>query len=252
MFTVVTGFFDIKRENWDHYNRTDSNYFIDFRNLLSLDVNMVIFIEKKNEEFIKECRQSSTKKTTIVIKELEELCTYKYLDRIIKIQEDPSYAENHANPIAPEICKPLYNVVTCSKMSLVKEALNYSNSHYFIWLDAGYTHSTMDLSTLKWNPTNIFARYDKFSFISLQSLEIANDDPKEFFLQYTDVIIGGFFGGYRHMINKVVPLYYELFEEMLDINLKDDDQFYNTILAKRHPELFNVIPSSWYGAMYFT
>lgn len=252
MFTVVTGFFDIGRGEWDSYKRNLDEYLRHFKNMLSLKVNMIIFIHSIHFDFVKNIRDNILCKTTIVVLKSSDLYMYKYIDRITEIQNSPNYAIGHPNVRAPEICRPMYNVVTCSKMDLMyKATLFEKNSDYFIWLDAGYTHSTIDLSKLNWNPTRLFEHRDKLCVIALQSLDVAKDDPKEFFLQYIDVLIGGFFGGYRDTILQVRDLYYDLVLEMFDIGIKDDDQFYNTILAKRHPELFKIFIDNWYGAMLF-
>lgn len=252
MFTVVTGFFDIGRGEWDSYKRNLDEYLRHFKNMLSLKVNMIIFIDSIHFDFVKNIRDNIMCKTTIIVLKPSDLYMYQYIDRITEIQNSPNYAIGHPNVRAPEICRPMYNVVTCSKMDLMyKATLFEKNSEYFIWLDAGYTHSTIDLSELNWNPTRLFEYHDKLCVIALQSLDIAKDDPKEFFLQYIDVLIGGFFGGYRDTILQVRDLYYNLVLEMFDIGIKDDDQFYNTILAKRYPELFKIFIDNWYGAMLF-
>lgn len=252
-FVVVTAFFDIGRENWQRYKRPLNDYLNNFRNLLSLKVNMVIFTEDKFCPFVNSIRSILTSVNTCIIPtQIEDLFMYKYLKKIIEIQNSPSYFLGHPNTNAPEICQPLYNVVTCSKMDLVNKATQLEeckNYSYFFWLDSGYTHNTMDLSKLNWNPTRVFEHKDKMSVVALQSLDVVREDPREFFLQYEDVLIGGFFGGYKEVINKIHKLYYELVEEMLEIGIKDDDQFYNTILAKRHPELFKIFIDNWYGPM---
>ena len=248
-FTIVTGFFNIGRGEWSHYTRSIQDYLKNFDNMLRLRIDMVVFIEAENRQFVESIRNTMTMcKTTIVEIKFEELYMYKYLNKIKTIQ---SGTKNHPNPVAPEICQPLYNVVTCSKMDMVYQATKLVDAEYFIWMDAGYTHSTMDLSTLNYNPTQLFECKDKLNVIALRSLHDANDDPHVFFQQYIDVLIGGFFGGYRDTIEKIHIVYYNLVNEMFECNLIDDDQFYNTILAKRHPELFNLNFSTWYGGMHF-
>ena len=251
MFTVVTGFFDIGREEWGQYSRSLKDYFKHFKNLLSLRINMVIFIEQKHYDFVEKSRGDIPCETYIIPTKLEELHMYRYLDTISRIQNLPEYSRDHPNKAAPEICQPLYTVVTCSKMDMLARATTIvPKCDYFIWLDAGYTHSTMDLSKMEWNPTQILKIKDKLSVIALQPLSVAKDDPREFFKQYVDVLIGGFLGGSRDVVLKIRDMYYELVVELFKEGLKDDDQFYNTILAKRHPELFQVFYSTWYGAMF--
>jgi protein YibB len=254
MFTVVTGFFDIGRSEWDDiYKRSTNDYLKYFKNMLSLKVNMFIFIELVHFDFVKNIRDSIPCKTTIVVMKQSELYMYQYLDKIKQIQYSNDYAVGHPNKKAPEICHPLYNVVTCSKMDLISKAAIIENEcEYFIWMDAGYTHNTVDFTNLNWNPTQLFQHKDKICFIALQSLDVVKNDPKDFFLQYIDVIIGGFFGGYKNTILQVRNLYYNLVLEMFDIGIKDDDQFYNTILVKRYPELFKIYIANWYDAILFT
>ena len=252
-FTVVTGFFDIGRGEWGKYNRKCEEYLIHFENTLKLKNNMVVFIENKNFDFVRRIRDKVTDeskvRTVIYILELKELYMYQHLERIEDIQNELTFAINHPNPTAPEICKPLYNVVVCNKMDLLHKATILDvDSEYFIWLDAGYTHSSVDLSTLNWNPTNLFEIKDKMSVICLQDINKGSDDPKEFFNQYIDIIIGGFISGYRDTIENVRDLYYDLVLELFEHDIKDDDQFYNTILAKRHPELYHFHKGSWYDA----
>lgn len=249
-FTVVTGFFDIGRGEWDRYNRKLEEYFIYFENTLKLKVNMVIFIESKHYEFVKDIRDTILNVRTIICKmEIEELYMYQHLDRITDIQNSPNFALNHPNPTAPEICKPLYNVVVCNKMDFLQKATEIDKeSQYFIWLDAGYTHGNINMSVLHWNPTNLFECKDKICMICLQDISRVSDDPKEFFEQYKDVIIGGFISGYRDTISKVRDMYYDLVEELYDLEIKDDDQYYSTMLAKRNPELYQLYWGRWYDA----
>ena len=252
MYTVVTGFFNIGREHWDYYHRPLEKYLSDFKNLLSLNANMIIFVESAFIPFVEENRRKvNFFLTTIIEIEIENLHMFGYLDKIISVQNSYSYAINHPNRLAPEICKPLYNVVTCSKMDLMAKAvqINGCNSDWFIWLDAGYCHGTRDLSSQIWNPSRIFKHTDKMCVVALQSLEVAEDDPHNFFNQYIDVCIGGFFAGTGDTILMVKDMYYDFLEKMLSEGIKDDDQFYMTMLVKRYPSLFKVFVDDWYGPM---
>ena len=252
MHTVVTGFFNIGREHWGQYQRPLEKYLSDFGNLLSLNCNMIIFVEKAFIPFV-EGHRNKIKFffTTVVEIEIDSLHMFNYLNKIISIQNHETYAMNHPNRFAPEICKPLYNIVTCSKMDLMAKAVDIDrgSSDWFIWLDAGYCHGTTDLSTRIWNPTRIFKHVDKMCVVALQSLDVAEDDPHKFFNQYIDVCIGGFFAGTGETILKVRDIYYSFVEEMLDAGIKDDDQFYMTMLVKRYPSLFKVFIDEWYGPM---
>jgi len=253
MFTVATGFFDIGREEWRHYTRKLEVYLTYFKNVLSLNVNMVVFTEPKFVELVEEIRNGISSRTIIVPLEISELYMYQHLEKIQEIQNDPEFSVGHPNPLCPEVSKPLYNVVVCNKMDLLFKATELdTKSKYFVWLDGGYTHGNVDMSSLDWKPRSLFEHRDTLSMICLESIEVVGDDPREFFLKYIDVINGGFVGGYRDVVKKVRDLYYDLVVELFEVGLKDDDQFYHTILAKRNPELFNLIRGGWYSAMDFS
>jgi len=50
-FTVVTGFFDLGRDKWKtKHKRSDEKYFSIIKNMMGMDVNMVIFCEEKNKD----------------------------------------------------------------------------------------------------------------------------------------------------------------------------------------------------------
>lgn len=253
-FTVVTGFFDIKRHEWGTiHQRTKEDYLVHISNMMRFPVNMVIYIEEENYDFIYEIRKNVDRKTTIIIKKIEELYMYQHLEKLKQITNDPNYYKDHPSPFAPEISQPLYNVVTCSKIDLLAEATKLlPNFDYYIWLDAGYTHNTIDLSKHNWRPTTFFKNRDKLSMVIVNDPIHAKSDPKEFFLQYIDITSGGFLGGYADKINKIRDLFYNLVNEMFELNIKDDDQFYYTILLKRHPELFKTFLTSWYGSLYIS
>lgn len=252
-FTVVTGFFNIGRENWTtRYSRSIDVYLKYFENFLKFNVNMVIFIEPEYKQFVENIRKTIDKNTTIVNMNIEDLYMYKYLDRIRSIQSSPEYISKHPNPSAPEVCEPMYNIVVLSKMEMMNKATKLVDANYFIWLDAGYTHGSVNMSEIKWNPTMLFKHRDKLSIMTLRSMSDASDNPVDFFNQYIDVISGGFFSGSCDIIEKVSTYYYELIDEIFQkYNIVDDDQFYNTMLIKKYPDLFNLIPGSWYGAIYF-
>lgn len=247
MFSIVTAFLDIGRENWnDKYARSLNDYLVYFENVLSIKAPIIVFTEEKFIDFVKTRRPDAN----IIPIDIKTLQMYSNLNRIERIQEDPQYAIDHPNPQAPEISKPLYNIVTCSKMEFMLSASRlFGEYKYFIWMDAGYTHNTVKLSEIDWYPSSIITEKNKLSVIALRSLDDASINPRIFFNQYIDVIIGGFFGGTKQTIITIFELYYDLIEECLRKGIKDDDQFYMTILAKRRPDLFNVIQGDWFDGI---
>ncbi len=247
--TVVTAFFNIGRDCWENYTRKEEEYLLFFKNLLSFRVNMVIFTEPKYEDFVNKCREKQY--THLVLQKFEELESHKYLEKIQKIMESKDIARYHPNPSAPEVCKPMYNTLVINKLNFVAKAIevNPFNSSHFFWIDAGYTHGTMNLALLSWYPSSIMMT-DNLTVIARSSVNNVDLHPFTFYKKYIDVIIGGFFGGKKEACLKVKDLYYKFLEYILyDLKITDDDQYYMSLLVRYKPEFFNIVMADWYGGI---
>ena len=76
-----------------------------------------------------------------------------------------------------------------------------------------------------------------------------SENPKEFSNQYVDLISGGFIFGNKEAIELIHAKYYEIVADMLNTHkIKEGDQFHWTFVAKRNPELVNLIPGGLSGA----
>jgi len=250
MYTVVTGLFDIGRGEWSHFRRPIEYYIKFFSNVISLNAPMVIFCEEKFVNIVHTVRSKVPFVTTVISTSLEQLYMNKYKDLLFEIQKDPIYGKDHPNKGCPEIAIPLYSLVVSSKPDLLLRGCQYATTDYCIWLDGGYTHCNVDISRVYWNPQSLYQVKDKISMIGLRSLQdMATQDPIGFSNQYIDIINGGFFGGHKDTIKKVISKFYEIVDEMLTVHrIKEDDQYYWTFLAHRHPELINLIRGDWYDA----
>lgn len=256
MYTVVTGLFDIGRGNWNgYYNRSVDKYIGFFKNVLSLRVNMVVFIEEKFLSVVHEVRdnlydQNGLKVDTIInVLKHEDLYMWKYKDLLFDIQKDINYGKGHPEPHCPEISEPMYSFIVNSKLDLLYRGSLQASTDYCIWLDGGYTHSNRDISKIVWTPTKCMSCTDKISMINLRPMSIMINDPVGFSNQYVDIINGGFIGGTKSTIALVRDKYYELVDEFLNVHrMKEDDQYYWTFLIKRNPNLFNLFHANWYDA----
>lgn len=252
--TVVTAFFDLDRWNWVYYKRSEDEYLKYFKNMLQLDCNMVIFTEPKYESFVRENREGNLKdKTIVMLTFLQDIVAYKKYYSLIKdIMNKPGFTALHPNPTCPELTKPLYDVMVWNKMFFLSECVHYNffNTNYFFWMDAGYTHNTIDLKNIKWNPSPLLNK-ETFYINLLCDINPITSNPIDFFYQYKDVITGGFFGGHKISINQVGYLFYKLIDEIIaHYEIVDDEQYFLTILAKRYPELFTTIEGyGWYGGI---
>lgn len=250
MYTVVTGLFDIGRGNWTTYRRPIQYYMHFFANVLSLRAPMIVFCEPQFVPLVQSVRKNIPFDTQTFETKLEDLYMHKYKDLLFEIQKDPQYGKTHPHPVCPEIAVPLYSLVVASKPDLLYKGSKYAKTDYCIWLDGGYTHGSIDISKINWNPSSLYRVKDKISIIGLRPMsDMITDDPVGFSNQYIDIVNGGFFGGYKDTIEQVRNKFYEIVHEMLTIHrMKEDDQYYWTFLAHRHPEMINFVNGSWYDA----
>lgn len=140
MPTIVTGLYNINRESFGVYRRDWSDYLKWFENCLSLECNMVIFIEDSMIDFVKAHRSHlNPDRTKIIPMSLPEFRFYKYKEKMQSVMDSAAFKKDLPDPFAPEVTRPLYDIVTYSKISMLRIAsdLNPFNSDYFIWLDAG-------------------------------------------------------------------------------------------------------------------
>lgn len=250
MYTVVTGLFDIGRGEWSSYRRPITNYMNYFANVLKLQAPMVVFCEEKFVPLVNFVRKTVPFDTTVIGTKIEELHMHKYKDLLFEIQKDPNYGKGHPQPVCPEIAIPMYSLVVSSKPDLLYRGCQYAKTDYCIWLDGGYTHGSIDISKIDWNPKSLYEIKDKISIIGLRPMsDMATSDPVGFSNQYIDIINGGFFGGHKDTIKTVRDKFYEVVDELLTVHrMKEDDQYYWTFVAHKYPELVHFVPGSWYDA----
>lgn len=170
--TVVTGLFNINRHKFKNYKRDFEVYLKWFINCLSLDCNMIIFVEESLLDFVKTHRAHLPEnKTKIICKKIEDFKFYKYKDRMKTIMDSINFEKElegavAADPTAPEYNEPLYNIITYSKVSMLREAseINPFNNDYFLWVDAGCMHNSFP------------KRFKKIKFPSLKNLNILDEN----------------------------------------------------------------------------
>lgn len=250
MYTVVTGFFDIERDNWEHFKIPLISQVSHFHNMLQLKAPMIIFCEQKYVNFVSVTRKTVPFDTQIIPTEIFELYMYRYKRVLEEIQKDPNYAKDHPNPNCPEIAIPSYSLIVNSKLDLLYKGSLMAKTEYCCWLDPTYTNGTINIGDLRWNPALLYNTSNKISMIGLKPISfMKSENPKEFSNQYVDLISGGFIFGNKEAIELIHTKYYEIVADMLNTHkIKEGDQFHWTFVAKRNPELVNLIPGGLSGA----
>jgi hypothetical protein len=193
--TLVTACFDLTKYNLKSRNFTES--INNIKSLLETPCYLVIYTNDTLIEYIKNIRNSSglEKLTIYIIKNIEELDTFKYLDIVKKNREkyhpskdDRTCAESH--------------LVCCSKFELVLQtmSLNPFNTSKFGWIDGnvGVNFSKICNNYKNNMLLNILLNTSKDKF-HIQILNVNDkkymkeENYKEYYNSYKWVVCGSLF-----------------------------------------------------------
>lgn len=243
--TIVTGLWDLGRgEINSSFKRTYQHYLDKFAELLKTPANMVIYVAKKDEDFIWQHR--SRENTYVRIKELEEFkLDFEFFKQTQDIRSQPEwYLQAGWLTASPQATLEYYNPVVMSKMFLLNDASLYNpfNSEYFYWIDAGitstvhggYFHHDMVFDNLEtYSKTAggfLVLSYpyegtqEIHGFPRNQMENWCGKDPKY-------VVRGGFFGGSKEEIRELNSTYHTVLQNTINSGFMGTEENILTILA---------------------
>lgn len=250
--TIVTALWDLGRgEINNSFKRSYDSYLTKFSELLKTDVNMYIFIDPQDEEFIWKYRK---KENTIINKmtlnELKEWFNFTSITNEIRKKEE-WLSQAGWLPDSPQAKLESYNPVVMSKMFMLNNVTiwNPFNSEYFFWIDAGITNTvhygyfTHDKvfdklpQFIDSNKNFVFLTYpyeggnEIHGFTRSDIARYCNTD----YVKY--VCRGGFFGGTKQQINDINGLYYMYLNSTLSEGLMGTEESIFTIIMYNHQDI---------------
>lgn len=239
---IITALFDINRHDKGD-GRKIEDYLDWFKDTLKLKCDFVIYTEDRFKEFVEDTRKDINYKTDIIIQKLEEIPFYKNRDRINSIISSEEYKLKVKDPNRIECYLPEYNVIQYSKFGWLKMAIEENNDYdYFLWMDAGCSRFFNGHDFDKdWPNSNL--PIDKLT-IQGNSNYVSNFDemkPDQYIWDNNSMLVGTLFGGGKDVMIKVSNLIEDKFNNLIDINCVNNEQFLLAIIAKINPELFNII-----------
>jgi protein YibB len=256
--TIVTGIYDIGRGSWPIFNRTYSEYFKYFKNVLSLDCEMVIYIDDKDSNAVKILRSKidpEFKKTKIVTKSFIELEAYKkFYDKAKEVMNGETFKSKRFESHTPEMIYPEYNIINFNKVSFLKDSIenNFFNSEYYIWLDAGFYHDKFPDSLLyKQYPNHEKIKVlddNKVHFLSLcdeKDIELSSYyDPRV-------SITGSMFAGKSKPLLELKDICFSIIEDFLNDDAINDDQTIYAYAYIKNKNIFNLKKGDWFHNIYY-
>jgi len=142
--TIVTGLWDLGRGKiGDSFKRSYDNYLEKFGQLLKTDINMYIFCDPSDEEFIwKHRNKENTIINKMTLSELLVWFNFTNLTNEIR-QKEEWLSQSSWLKESPQAILEAYNPLVMSKMFMLNNVTiwNPFNSDYFFWIDAGITNT---------------------------------------------------------------------------------------------------------------
>lgn len=246
--TFVTGLWDLGRDKIGGGFKRDfnSHYLPQFKNLLELDVNLIIFCDKSVEDFVWQHRKREN--TTVINRPLDSFKTnFDFYNQVQTIRNNPAW-KNQAGWLvdSPQSSLEFYNCVVMSKFFMLHDAciMNPFNTEHFYWIDAGLS------STVNLNYFHNYKVHDKLTTYVSDLLFVCfpydgqvevHGFTKGKFNEYCKanseyVARGGFFGGKAEFIKKFNPKYYDTLHSTLSEGYMGTEESIFTILCYNYPE----------------
>ena len=247
--TLVTGLWDIGRGNLNEgWSRSYSHYLEKFKQLLSTDLNLIIFGDVELQQFVSQHR--SHHNTQFNLRDLDWFKNNDYYQLIQNVRTNPSwYNQTGWLTESTQAKLEMYNPLVMSKMFLLHDAkiMDRFNSDYLFWIDAGITNTvhsgyfTHD-KVIDKLPSII----SKFTFVSFPyeaNTEIHGFDFKKI-CEYagdkiTKVSRGGFFGGPKSTITDVNSIYYHLMIDTLSKGYMGTEESLFSIMTYKNTDLID-------------
>jgi len=244
--TIVTGLWDLNRPGRDF-----ESYLREFKNVLNIDGNLFVYIEKKYEHIVWENPKRNKKNTFVKIYELEDIKNLyaNFWERTQKIRTNPDWF-NQAGwlPGSPQATLEYYNPIVMSKYSMLNDATiwNPFNTDYFIWLDAGITFTVPSGYFTDNNVLDkIIPHLKTFLFLSYP-YDASNEihgfkfDRMNRYARETVKYVcrGGLFGGHKDIIQEGNGTYWHLLNNTLNEGLMGTEESIFTIMAYNEPHIY--------------
>lgn len=246
--TVVTAFFNINRQNWSKFERTEDQYFDYFTGWAKLRNKIIVYTQTENmKNKVIQFRQSlglADRTVVHIIKDFRSIDVDLFAS-IQKAAENPVQRGARLFPKNPEVWNADYNYVMLLKMWCVQDAVVRGDAKGMVaWMDFGYNHggAILDINS----DFNFLWKYDFPEKINVFLVQDLDDRPIFDIVCTMDTyIMGTVLVGAAQLWNEFWLLMKTCMIELNDCGFVDDDQNIILMSYRKKPELFHTYKSDW-------
>lgn len=252
--TLVTCFYNIKRDTWEHNARSIDRYFINCKQIMNKRNPIVIFTTEEFNEKIKKIRQNTDKfmiYTKIINIPFEKLKFYEMIEKISIIQKkNVGNISPQCENINPEFQVPEYVILINNKINFLQHIANINPyfSDFFQWSDFGIHPNMFDLKKINFDENyfnKIFFKKNKIKLVGFKKIcPVINRN--DFYNKHMQTTCATLFGGDKTAITKFNQIHNEEFLSMIEDGLCNQEQFIYYMNLCHNSSLFDYnITNSW-------
>ena len=250
--TVVTAFFNINREKWGNFGRSEEKYFEYFTLWAKIKNKIIAYVETEEmKEKILSFRASIGQKDNTVVEIVDDCLTIdeELYSSIKKATENPIQKKYRLYKENPEVWNAAYDYIMLMKMWCVNNAIEQGlATGQVAWVDFGYNHGGSMIS--KESDFNFRWRYDFPEKINLFLVQDLDDRPIfDIVFNMDTYVMGMCIVGIDYLWGEFWNLMRKNMMALNSCGITDDDQNIILMCYREKPEIFNTYKSDWHITM---
>jgi hypothetical protein len=244
--TYVTAYYDIGRESWKEFSRSNESYLKNFNHLLNIvkktNNNLIVFLDVKFL-YLTFPKTENVKFVYVDKSFMNSLPLWQRQKKEFLILNSNEYKEKLKNRLKfPENSNSFYTIMMHSKIDFVIRAMSIMNSKYYCWMDFGYFCNDDIQNLLCIEDMN-----EKINFSIVNKITDQDRDILYTVLFAPEKIAGGVFYGSKDTLLKYQRLYHCIHERFQNMGIVDDDQHITLQCYFQNKDMFELHEKGWYG-----
>ncbi|MFR3627899.1 MAG: WlaTC/HtrL family glycosyltransferase [Lachnospiraceae bacterium] len=252
--TIVTGFFDLHRDEWNCSRRSTEKYTNAFAFWAGIQNNLVVYTNSQMAEEVRRIRgeKGLLNSTNIIVVDDYLSLDPELYNSIKSAMIQPASKQFHLKPGHPESWNPDYNYVMILKWWCVCDAIERGiTGESVAWIDFGFNNC----GTFYIDPQDFdfIWRCETDDKINLFCINKPDDTPVFEIVQKMETYVQGcsIVGPAKHW-KEFRELVRQAVFAMNKVGFADDDQVYMLMAYRENPDLFKINVCPWFSIFQVT